>query len=208
MENLSEAEQATVDSYNRNAEHWSSLHSTPGGSFLEMRTLRTELPKGAKILDIGSGSGRHARELTSLGFDYTGIDISEGLLEEARKRNPDAKFLKMSMYDLDFLPDTFDGFWAIASLLHIPKARIDEVLQGIRRVVKTDGIGIIKVKSGEGEELKREESAAGHIYDRFFSYYTPEEIEKVLRRNGFDLVRFDPQYADGTTWLTYRVKKK
>ncbi|WP_237710105.1 bifunctional 2-polyprenyl-6-hydroxyphenol methylase/3-demethylubiquinol 3-O-methyltransferase UbiG [Pyrococcus sp. ST04] len=44
------------------------------------------LPKEAKILDVGCDVGRHSIELAKRGYRVTGIDISRGMLEEARKR--------------------------------------------------------------------------------------------------------------------------
>jgi SAM-dependent methyltransferase len=43
-----------------------------------------ELPDGASILDIGCGTGRHAVELARAGYAVTGIDLSSGMLREAR----------------------------------------------------------------------------------------------------------------------------
>ena len=43
-----------------------------------------ELPEGASILDIGCGTGRHAVELARAGYAVTGIDLSSGMLREAR----------------------------------------------------------------------------------------------------------------------------
>ena len=45
-----------------------------------------EMPPGASVLDIGCGTGRHSVELARRGFKVTGIDISSGMLEQARKR--------------------------------------------------------------------------------------------------------------------------
>jgi cyclopropane fatty-acyl-phospholipid synthase-like methyltransferase len=44
-----------------------------------------KLRKGSRILDIGCGTGRHAVELARHGFRITGVGISSGMLEEARK---------------------------------------------------------------------------------------------------------------------------
>lgn len=42
------------------------------------------MPAG-KILEVGSGGGRDAKDLIEMGYEYIGIDISKGLLEEAKK---------------------------------------------------------------------------------------------------------------------------
>jgi len=44
-----------------------------------------QLPPGGWVLDIGCGTGRHAVELAKRGLRVTGVDISEGMLSEARK---------------------------------------------------------------------------------------------------------------------------
>ncbi|MBN2099950.1 MAG: class I SAM-dependent methyltransferase [Dehalococcoidia bacterium] len=48
------------------------------------------LKRGASILDVGCGAGRHAVELARRGYTVTGVDISSGMLAEARKRAEEA----------------------------------------------------------------------------------------------------------------------
>jgi len=43
-----------------------------------------KLPQGCFILDVGCGTGRHAVELARRGFRVTGVDISKGMLDQAR----------------------------------------------------------------------------------------------------------------------------
>jgi len=43
------------------------------------------LEKGAYILDVGCGTGRHSIELAKRGYKITGIDISENMIKEAKK---------------------------------------------------------------------------------------------------------------------------
>jgi SAM-dependent methyltransferase len=45
-----------------------------------------ELPAGARILDAPCGEGRVSRELARRGYAVTGVDLSEALLREARRR--------------------------------------------------------------------------------------------------------------------------
>ena len=46
--------------------------------------------QGARILDVGCGTGRHSVELARRGFRMTGVDLSPGMLEQARKAAAEA----------------------------------------------------------------------------------------------------------------------
>ena len=50
------------------------------------------LEPGARILDMGCGTGRHVIPLAKLGFMVTGVDLSKGMLEIARKAADEARF--------------------------------------------------------------------------------------------------------------------
>ena len=50
-----------------------------------------------RLLDVACGTGRHAAEFASLGWDVTGVDLSEDLLERARVNAPDARFYQQDM---------------------------------------------------------------------------------------------------------------
>lgn len=205
---LSPEEEATVKTYNRSASEWVSKHSSERFWGEEMARFHELLPSG-KILEIGSGGGRDAKELIALGYDYVGIDVSEGLLEEARKVNPDALFLQKSLYELDFPENSFDGFWTSATLLHIPKSRINEALTNIHGVVKADGIGFISVKKGEGERVEEDEPEMEDKRPRRFSYYSDEEFKEVLKRNNFEVIESKVRLmSERTTWLIYFVRVK
>jgi 2-polyprenyl-3-methyl-5-hydroxy-6-metoxy-1,4-benzoquinol methylase len=52
---------------------------------IEFLSEELSLPEGASILDVGCGTGRHSIRLAELGFNVTGVDISRGMLDEARK---------------------------------------------------------------------------------------------------------------------------
>ncbi len=47
-----------------------------------------KLPEGARVLDLCCGSGRHSLVLDKLGYNVTGVDLSETLLQEAKKSDP------------------------------------------------------------------------------------------------------------------------
>lgn len=200
-------EKLTIAAYDNQTTHWVDQHQTPNFWEKEMDKFQELLPAG-KILEIGSGGGRDAKELVYRGFSYIGTDASTGLIKEAKRLNPKATFLVQSVYDLDFPQNTFDGFWASAVLLHIPKSKIDKALIKIKQVVKPNGIGFFSIKDGEGERMVTEDAQIGDMgSSRLFSFYSRQEFEEVLKINGYKVEEF--QYRpmnEKTKWLIFFVR--
>lgn len=165
-----------------------------------MKRFRELLPKG-KVLEIGSGTGKDASALIALGYDYIGTDASIGLLEIARKRNPGATFKLVKVHDLNFPNSKFDGFWTAATLLHIPKDKIDKALLSIKSVIKPEAVGFISIKAGKGE---RTDPQTG----RWFAYYSLDEFHSVLEKNGFTVIEEKTRKGEKDWWLCYWVKTR
>ncbi len=206
MDDLSPQEKTTLLTYNKIAHEWSSNHSSRTFLQKDILSFKSLLHPAKKIIDIGSGGGRDSLELSSI-YDYVGIDISRGLIKEAKKTNPSAIFLNQSMYDIKFKDNNFDGFLASASLLHIPKEKIGIVLKSIHRVVKTEGIGLISIKQGTGEKMIEEKMESGYISQRFFTFYEKSEFTDLLKQNGFEVIHISRKKASTkTTWLIFLIK--
>ena len=194
-------EKKTVNYYNKNAKVWAfTHHGYEEASYWqnEMERFHELLPVG-KILEVGSGSGKDAEMLKKMGYEYVGTDASEGLIKVARKRNPKVTFRNVGVYDLDFPKHEFDGFWTVATLLHIPKNRIDKALKKIKTQIKPGGIGFITMKAGVGE---KEDPDTG----RWFAYYSRDEFQKVLERNGYRVVEEKSSKGEKNLWLCFWVK--
>ncbi|MBI2103483.1 class I SAM-dependent methyltransferase [Candidatus Woesebacteria bacterium] len=205
---LTPEEQITVRSYDRSAAEWASKHSAGRFWGYEMDRFNVLIPPGSQILEIGSGGGRDAKELVEMGYKYVGVDVSEGLLNEARRLNPGVTFLRRAVYDLGFHANQFDGFWTSATLLHIPKKRLDAALSEIFRVVKPSGIGFISIKKGKGEKIEDNDPEMAKK-PRLFSYYSDEEFQTILKRNGFEVLHATQKpMSERTTWLIYFVRVK
>ncbi|HVX58404.1 MAG TPA: class I SAM-dependent methyltransferase [Candidatus Saccharimonadales bacterium] len=204
MSSLTEEEEITKQAYEKAADAWADYFESGGGWALELKKFHKLLPKG-KILEIGAGTGRDARDLTNLGYDYLGTDVSDGLLDIARKNCPGQKFMQMSLYDLEF-PEKFDGFWCSAVLLHVPKSRIDGALQKIRNTQKRGAIGFISIKDGDAEEMQ-ERDMNGVSTKRFFALWRKDDFEKVLEKNGFKILDYGyREVTKKTNWHMFIVK--
>ena len=193
----------TVKYYNQEANSWSASH---GGDEKEswwkdeMVRFNEYLP-GGRVLEIGSGVGKDARALINLGYDYVGTDASSGLLELAKERNPSATFIQKYAHEIEPSLGKFDGFWASAVLLHIPKDEILDSLLAISSVLKNEGIGFITMKEGEGERVDEKTG-------RLFTYYKEDEFTNVLESVGFSVLEVGRRDTNNDNWLIYYVKKE
>jgi len=165
-----------------------------------MKRFNEYLPNG-KLLEIGSGVGKDAEALIKLGYDYTGTDASSGLLELARKRNPSVAFIQRYAHEINPSLGEFDGFWASAVLLHIPRDEMQDSLLAISSVLKNEGIGFITMKEGEGERV---DEKTGRLY----TYYKEDEFTKVLESVGFSVLERGRRDTEKDNWLIYYVKKE
>ncbi|MDP3778751.1 MAG: class I SAM-dependent methyltransferase [bacterium] len=164
------------------------------------------------ILDIGCGHGKDAIMFEEdVCYRYVGIDISTAMMKLARTHAPHAMFARMNMYQLGFPSQCFSGFWAAASLLHIPKSRITEVLTEIKRVMKSGAIGFIALREGDTEEMVIKNLRGDN---RFYAFYRQEEFSNILRRNDFEVLHADKDLREYQStepdihniWLTFIVR--
>jgi SAM-dependent methyltransferase len=142
-----------------------------------------------RVLDLGCGPGRDLDFLAQLGCRVAGLDLSAGMLAEARRRMPDtdpgsADLVRADLVRPPFAAGCFDGVWACASLLHLPKAHLPAALAEIARLLPRPGVLYLALKGGQGEEW-----VGGSPGQRFFfAYYQPAEVEAALRRAGLILL--------------------
>src|SRR5579885_515575 len=106
-----------------------------------------------RILDAGCGPGRDSKWFRERGFHVIGVDLSAGMLAEARRRVPDVEFRQADLRRLNFPDGYFDGIWCCASLLHLPRNDVPAVLASFRRLLD-HGFLYVAVKVGQGEEVE------------------------------------------------------
>lgn len=138
------------------------------------------------ILDVGCGGGNNCQYINEKeGFRAYGIDFSDGMIAEARKRYPSVKIKKMDMTNITFPDQTFDGILSNCSLIHIPTELLSQTLKGFKRILKPNGKLLLIVLDGNGEEMVEEPYREGQGVYAYTKYFTAEEISQLLNENGF-----------------------
>lgn len=158
--------------YESNAEHYaaetfSADMSEQYQSFLPL------LKKRAKILDVGSGSGRDAYYFQRHGYEVTALEPSKNLCREIRKVFSG----EIVCSDIQSYQPTerYDGIWACASLIHLQEEEVLCFFRKLDMYLNDNGIVYASGKSG---------ISTGEVADgRFFLEFTEQLVEKILTVN-------------------------
>ena len=158
----------TIDYYNSNANDF--YESTVNADMTaQYNMFEKRLYAGACILDCGCGSGRDTKYFLDQGYEVTAIDGSEELCKKASELTG-IEVRNIFFQDIDY-EDEFDGVWACASLLHVAKDELPDVLKKICRAMKEDGILYVSFKYGD---------YSGERNGRFFTDLNEESFDKLI----------------------------
>ena len=186
----------TLRTYNSTAQQYAQsvdkivLHDSLNGFVSRIMQNNSEDYKPL-VIDLGCGSGRDIVELSQRNCKVVGVDFSDALLTIARQKNPDAELVNSDMRKYESSLQ-FDGVWANASLLHIPKEEIKNLVSNIYEMLKPRGVLFSSVKEGLGEELIEDNRYEGNP-KKFFTYYEKGEMEQILEDVGF--VDIESEYS-------------
>ncbi|MBN1644731.1 class I SAM-dependent methyltransferase [Candidatus Woesearchaeota archaeon] len=158
--------------------------------------------KNSKVLDIGCGTGNYSVYFKEKGHDVIAIDISEAMVDHCKERGIDARL--MNFADLDFHSESFDGIWAYASLFHVPKDKLPDILKQIHNISKNNSIIYLGVKQGDGEGFVEDNRYPGT--KRWFSFYQDEELRELF--GPLFNVKFHLVTKSNTNYLNYLLDKK
>lgn len=172
----------------------------------ELGEFTSLLPRKAKVLDVGCGTGVPVAEsLVEKGFDVTGIDFSDNMLKLARKNVPKAKFVLKDMTKLNFEADSFDGLTALYSIIHLPRKKHFSLFQSFHRILKQEGIMLICLGPDEWEATDKYCDT-----EMFWSHYNPEKSLQLIEKAHFEII-FDKILTRGGErhyWILARNKKE
>jgi ubiquinone/menaquinone biosynthesis C-methylase UbiE len=140
---------------------------------------------GGPVADVGCGTGRVTGHLHSLGLSVFGVDLSPGMIAQARLRHPDLRFEEGSMLALDLPDGTLGGILAWYSIIHIPQERLPEAFAEFHRVLAPGGHVLLAFQVGD-EPLHVAE-AFGRAVSLNFYRRQPDRVAELLSRAGLDV---------------------
>jgi SAM-dependent methyltransferase len=136
-----------------------------------------------EVCDMGCGPGHVSRYLRDAGATVFGLDLSAGMLEQARRLNPEIDFREGNMMSLDLRDETLAGIVAFYSIVNIPGEFLPLVFREMARVLKPGGQLFLAFHMGDG--TTQEEELWGHPITMDFFFFQPTEIQSHLEAAGF-----------------------
>lgn len=174
----------TIKYYDENAKDF--FENTKNADMTELyNSFLKYIKDGAKLLDLGCGSGRDTKYFLDKGYDVVAIDASSEMVRLSSQLTG-KQTLHMTFEDLNF-ENEFDGIWACASLLHVSREKIDDVLYKIARALKDNGVLFASFKLGDKEEFRN---------GRFFNFYDEASFSELISNHKYfkieeTLITFD-----------------
>jgi SAM-dependent methyltransferase len=170
----------TLQFYRRNAEAyagWAKPPSTRLKGFLAL------LPPGGAILELGCGAGNHSADMLAAGFAVHATDGSPEMAEIASRRL--GQHVDAMRFDQLDAHEAYDGVWASACLLHVPRNELAGILRRIHRALKRDGLFYASYKIGEGGDGR-------DSLGRYYNYPSPAWLDAAYAAAGpWQLIKSD-----------------
>lgn len=173
--------QETGRAYDRIAAQWvaDEPRIQAGLPYLE-RAIAACRRRGA-ALDVGCGTGRLLPRLVDAGFDVTGLDVSHGMLEQARRRHPGIRLVQadVAAWEPDRAHRAYDLILCWDSTFHLPKRLQEPVLRKLCRLLAPGGILLFTAGGQDGE-------VTGPMHGERFAYssLSDEANMRILASEG------------------------
>lgn len=175
----------TLRFYSETAETY--VASGPGGASRLLQPFIAKLRPGDRVLELGCGGGRDAEAMIAAGFD---VEPTDGTLEIALKAEVRlGRRVRVMRFDELEAEADYDAVWANASLLHVPRDSLPDVLARVFRALRPGGLHFASYKGGgrEGRDS----------HGRYFNYLSRDEVVEAYERSAPWLLESVEDYVGG-----------
>ncbi len=153
----------------------------------EARLVDALVPRGARILDAGCGTGRVGGHLAAAGHDVVGVDLDPELITAARHEHPGPRWLVGDLADLDLpaagIPAGFDAIVCAGNVMTFvaPATRV-QILRSLGTHLRETGRVAVGFGAGRGYE-----------FDAFLADAATANLVPELLLSSWDLRPFTPR---------------
>ena len=173
------------------------------GCARDLDAFLDRLEPGARILELGCGGGRDAARMVERGFEVDPTDGTAAMVRKARERfNLPARLMRFDEMDA---VAKYDAVWAHASLLHVPRAALPDILVRIAHALRPGGWHYANFKLGDAEARDR----LGRLYnfmsaDEYAAVYEAIPQWRIVERTEYAGSGYD---GVARRWIAVTVQR-
>lgn len=145
--------------------------SGAAGVSRHLEAFLARLSPRARVLELGCGGGRDAEAMIAAGFRVDATDGTPEIAAQAAQRL--GRPVRVMRFDELEAVGEYDAVWANASLLHVPRPALPEILGRVSRALVPGGLHFASYKAGGREGRDR--------HDRYFNYLSADEAREAYR---------------------------
>jgi SAM-dependent methyltransferase len=201
MSKMTHAPTTTLTFYDTNASDYSGAR--PDIPSPDLLAFLPRLAPGSRILELGCGAGRDAAEMIAMGFDVDPTDGSPAMAALAAQRL--GRPVRVLRFGELVAHEAYDAVVACASLLHVNRADLRDVLRRVHAALRPGGWHFASYKTGEAE--------GPDAHGRYYNQPSRADADRLYRAAG-DWASLDYDEYDGTgyfsapcRWLTVAAQK-
>jgi cyclopropane fatty-acyl-phospholipid synthase-like methyltransferase len=147
-----------------------------------LEELTSRLFEGARVLELGCGSGTAETWKLAERFRVTGVDVSANQIRRARVNVPEARFVHADLTNLELPTSSFEAVASFYVFNHVPRELLPQVFERTHAWLRKDGYFLVSLGA---------EDLPGWTGDflgaqTFFSGYEPETNRSLLDEAGFE----------------------
>lgn len=197
---MTSVDQTTLGFYAAEADVYAARDRPPSK---ELTAFLAALAPGARILELGCGGGQDSADMIARGYYVDPTDGSPELAREAERRL--GRPVRVMLFDQLDAREMYDGVWANACLLHVPRAELAGVIKRVLTALKSGGVFYASYKAGAGE--------GRDAFDRYYNYPSAEWLRSIYAPMGWASVKIDEAQGGGydqlpTVWLHVTAMKR
>ena len=158
-----------------------------------------------QVCDLGCGPGQVARYLRDADSEVFGLDLSRGMVEQARRLSPDISFREANMMALDLPDAALAGIAAFYAIVNLPEVSLPSVFREMHRVLQPGGMLLLAFHVGS--EVIQKEELWGQTVSMDFFFFQPASIRQRLEAAGFaieEIIEREP-YAPEVEYQSRRA---
>jgi cyclopropane fatty-acyl-phospholipid synthase-like methyltransferase len=171
-----------------------------------LNELTSRLWDGARVLDLGCGSGVAETRLLAERYRVTGVDVSAAQIKRARVNVPTARFVHADFTMLELPPASFEAVCSFYAFNHVPRELLPVVFERVHEWLRPGGYFLVSLGASDTSEWTGEWLGT----TMFFSGHEPETNRRLLEETGFErlldeVVTFDEPEGEATFhWVLAR----